>query len=134
MRNLFRKAPPSQLWVRCENERCKELLYVREFENNLKVCHKCEHHARLGARERIAQLVDDESFHECDVELGPGDPLAFVAAGERYADKLVETSAKTGEREAAVGGSATLDGLPLELVVLDFAFLGASMGSVVGEK
>jgi acetyl-CoA carboxylase carboxyl transferase subunit beta len=134
MRNLFRKAPPPQLWVRCENERCKQLLYVREFENNLKVCHKCEHHARLGARERIAQLVDDESFQECDAELAPGDPLAFVADGERYTEKLVETSARTGEREAAVSGSASLDGLPLELVVLDFAFMGASMGSVVGEK
>src|SRR6202521_2966586 len=50
------------LWVRCENERCRELLYVREFENNLKVCHKCEHHARLKARERITQLVDGGSF------------------------------------------------------------------------
>jgi acetyl-CoA carboxylase carboxyl transferase subunit beta len=134
MRNLFRKAPPSQLWVRCENERCKELLYVREFENNLKVCHKCQHHARLGARERVAQLVDPDSFRECDVDLAAADPLRFVAAGERYADKLAETSTRTGEREAAISGSATLDGLPLELVVLDFRFLGASMGSIVGEK
>jgi acetyl-CoA carboxylase carboxyl transferase subunit beta len=134
MRNLFRKAPPSQLWVRCENERCKELLYVREFENNLKVCHKCEHHARLTARERIVQLVDAGSFRECDAALESSDPLGFVAAGERYADKLAATGAKTGEREAAVAGRATLDGLPLELVVLDFGFMGASMGGVVGEK
>src|SRR5919204_3925012 len=98
MRNLFRKAPPYEvvpaqartpvttstdsLWVRCENERCRELLYVREFENNLKVCHKCEHHARLSARERIAQLVDEGSFVEQDNVLTAADPLDFSAAGE----------------------------------------------------
>jgi acetyl-CoA carboxylase carboxyl transferase subunit beta len=154
MRNLFRKQPPyltipaqaraapgasntdgaDGLWVRCENDRCRELLYVREFENNLKVCHKCEHHARLAARERIAQLVDEDSFEEHDAELAPDDPLEFIAAGESYRSKLDDTAEKTGEREAAISGSAALDSLPIELVVLDFAFMGASMGSVVGEK
>ena len=150
MRNLFRKGPsyvtvPAQarapaaeasdsLWVRCENERCRELLYVREFENNLKVCHKCEHHARLSARERVSQLADEDSFVEHDADLAPADPLDFVAAGEAYRRKVQESFERTGEREAAVCGSALLDGQPLELVVLDFAFMGASMGSVVGEK
>jgi acetyl-CoA carboxylase carboxyl transferase subunit beta len=120
--------------VRCENDRCRELLYVREFENNLKVCQKCQHHARLSARERIRQLVDEGSFDEHDAQLAPCDPLGFEAAGERYARKLVGTSSKTGETEAAISGSATIDGVPIELVVLDFAFMGASMGSVVGEK
>jgi acetyl-CoA carboxylase carboxyl transferase subunit beta len=151
MRNLFRKEPsyvsvPGQaraaseaqvgdgLWVRCDNERCRELLYVREFENNLKVCHKCQHHARLTARERLTQLVDDDSFVEQDTELAPGDPLGFTAAGDSYTSRLRAAALKTGEREAAIGGSGTVDGLPLEIVVLDFAFMGASMGSVVGEK
>jgi acetyl-CoA carboxylase carboxyl transferase subunit beta len=151
MRNLFRKekayvtvpaqarpAPagdaPDSLWVRCENEKCRELLYVREFENNLRVCHKCEHHARLSARERIEQLVDEGSFREQDAELAPVDPLDFVAAGESYQHKLIEAASKSGEHEAAVSGSARLEGLPFELVVLDFTFMGASMGSVVGEK
>jgi acetyl-CoA carboxylase carboxyl transferase subunit beta len=153
MRNLFRKEPPyvtipgqtrpapaaskqdgDGLWVRCENERCRELLYVREFENNLKVCHKCEHHARLSARERVEQLVDEGSFSEHDAELAPSDPLGFVAAGESYRSKLDETAAKTGQREAALSGSGAIDGIAVELVVLDFAFMGASMGSVVGEK
>jgi acetyl-CoA carboxylase carboxyl transferase subunit beta len=154
MRNLFRKERryvtlpahqrPAQggnaeknadgLWVRCENEKCRELLYVREFENNLKVCHKCDHHARLSARERIEQLVDEDSFQEHDAELASTDPLNFVASGEPYRRKLREAAAKTGEREAAVCGSATLDSVPIELVVLDFGFMGASMGSVVGEK
>jgi len=136
MRNPFRKtaASPTGLWVRCENERCHELLYVREFENNLKVCHKCDYHARVAARERIEQLVDEDSFREYDAQLAPADPLHFVAAGEAYRDKVIETARKTGEREAAISGSAEIDGLPTELVVLDFAFMGASMGSVVGEK
>lgn len=154
MRNLFRKTPPYEtvpaqarpapgkaavkggdgLWVRCENERCRELLYVREFENNLKVCHKCEHHARLSARERIAQLVDEDSFVEHDANLAPADPLGFVADGERYSLKTRETFQRTGLREAALAGTAALEAIPLELVVLDFAFMGASMGSVVGEK
>src|SRR6266851_5453547 len=152
MRNLFRKAPPyitvpgqarpaqrdqaasDGLWVRCENERCRELLYVREYENNLKVCHKCQHHARLSARERLGQLVDDGSFVEHDAELAPADPLGFTAGDTSYGRKLLEAASKTGEREAAIGGSATIDSVPVELVALDFAFMGASMGSVVGEK
>jgi acetyl-CoA carboxylase carboxyl transferase subunit beta len=153
MRNVFRKEPPyisipaqarpskngsgpqgDGLWVRCENEHCRELLYVREFEKNLKVCHKCEHHARLTARERIHQLVDDGSFVERDAELGPADPLEFVVADQSYGDKIRETQEKSGLTEAAVSGSGRIEGEPLELVVMDFAFLGASMGSVVGEK
>src|SRR6202022_3137759 len=154
MRNLFRKEPryitvPGQartapgakgdktadgLWVRCENERCRELLYVREFENNLKVCHKCEHHARLTARERIQQLVDEGSFVERDAELAPADPLGFAATGESYSRRLTTAASKTGEPEAAISGEAAIDSVPLELVVLDFGFMGASMGSVVGEK
>src|SRR6202165_5451597 len=144
MRNLFRKEPryitvPGQartapgtgadrtadgLWVRCENERCRELLYV----------HKCEHHARLTARERIQQLVDEGSFVEQDANLAPADPLGFAATGESYSRRLIAAASKTGESEAAIGGGATLDRVPLEVVVLDFSFMGASMGSVVGEK
>src|SRR5438876_11682748 len=151
MRNLFRKAPayvtvPGQarpaagdapadgLWVRCENERCRELLYAREFEHNLKVCSKCQHHARLTARERIAQLVDEGSFVEHDRELRGADPLRFEVAGERYVERLQAAAEKTGECEAAIAGNARIDGTAAELVVLDFAFMGASMGSIVGEK
>src|SRR5438132_14369983 len=138
MRELFRKAPPyltvpgrartpaqtspasDGLWVRCENERCRELLYVREFGNNLKVCHKCDHHARLTARERLSQLVDDGSFVEHDVDLAPADPLDFTAGDTSYGRKLIEAASKTGEREAAVAGSATIDSVPVELVALEF--------------
>src|SRR3954467_475461 len=116
MRNLFRKASPYEtvaaqarpapdkaalqggdgLWVRCENERCRELLYVREFENNLKVCHKCEHHARLTARERIGQLVDEGTFVEHDAALRASDPLDFAVSGESYRQRLSAAAQKTG--------------------------------------
>jgi acetyl-CoA carboxylase carboxyl transferase subunit beta len=140
IRNLFRRehreesSVPANMWVRCGNERCKELIYVREFEKNLRVCQKCGHHARVSAHERIAQLVDEGTFQEEDGELRAGDPLSFVSAGQAYRDKLAETRAKTGLREAIVCGLGTIEGVPARLAIADFGFLGASMGSVVGEK
>ncbi|GAC1313342.1 MAG: acetyl-CoA carboxylase, carboxyltransferase subunit beta [Chloroflexota bacterium] len=110
------------------------MLYVREFENNLKVCHKCQHHARLSARERLSQLVDEGSFVEHDANLLAADPLDFDTGGESYVARLAGTRARTGENEAAVCGSATVEAIATELMVLDFGFMGASMGSVVGEK
>jgi acetyl-CoA carboxylase carboxyl transferase subunit beta len=128
-----RDVPPN-LWVRCGNDRCKELIYTREFEKNLRVCQKCHHHARLPASERIAQLLDEGSFQEEDRGLRPGDPLGFVSAGQRYQDKLVETQDKTGLNEAIICGTGAIEGAPLRLAIADFSFMGASMGSVVGEK
>ncbi len=146
MRNLFRKNPkyftipadstpreiPENLWVRCT--RCGELLYVKEFEKNLKVCPKCDYHFRLSAKERIDLLLDRGSFVEMDADMEPGDPLGFVSMGEAYPDKVARTQAKTSLREAVTSGSGTLEGIPIQVAAADFSFLGASMGSVVGEK
>ena len=123
---------PDDLWVKCP--RCQEILYSKELQNNLQVCPKCAHHFRLRARERLAQLVDDGSFREWDAGLRAEDPLRFVDGGGPYGRKLEKTRAKSGEAEAVVSGRATVDGLPIGLVVCDFEFLGASMGSVFGEK
>jgi acetyl-CoA carboxylase carboxyl transferase subunit beta len=125
---------PANLWVRCGNERCKELIYTREFEKNLRVCQKCQFHARLPATERIAMLLDEGSFQEEDHGLRPGDPLGFVSAGQRYQDKLIETQDKTGLPEAVICGTGTIEEAPVRVAVADFSFMGASMGSVVGEK
>lgn len=125
---------PADLWVRCGNAGCKELTYIREFENNLRVCQKCGHHARLGARDRIGQLLDAESFREEDAGMQPGDPLGFVSSGQPYRDKLAQTQAKTDLPEAVVCGTGAIEAAPLRVVVADFGFMGASMGSVVGEK
>jgi acetyl-CoA carboxylase carboxyl transferase subunit beta len=148
MRSLFKDRPhfqrphlprrkpklPANLWVRCENEKCHELLYIREFEQNLKVCQKCDHHARLAAQERIEQLLDRGSFVEEDSDLEAADPLGFESLGLTYPQKLAETRQKTGLREAMSSGRGSLEKLPIRLAVCDFAFMGASMGSVVGEK
>jgi acetyl-CoA carboxylase carboxyl transferase subunit beta len=131
---IGQKEIPANLWVRCGNDRCKELIYTREFEKNLRVCQKCQYHARLSAKQRIAQLLDEGSFHEEDRDLRPGDPLGFVSAGQRYQEKLVETQTKTGLSEAILCGTGTIEGAPVRLAVADFSFMGASMGSVVGEK
>jgi len=124
----------SPQWVRCANEPCGAVLYRRAFRDNHQVCTRCEHHGRLSATDRIMQLVDDDSFVEHDDELVSSDPLQFVAHGQPYQEKLREAQSKTGLNDAAVCGSATIGGSPIELVVLEFAFMGASMGSVVGEK
>ncbi len=140
IRDLFRRDHhvdpdiPADMWVRCGNDRCKDLIYAREFEKNLRVCQKCSHHARLTSQERIAQLIDQGTFHEEDAGLSAGDPLSFVSAGQAYREKVAETRAKTGLREAVVCGAGRIDGVPARVAAADFSFMGASMGSVVGEK
>ncbi|MGI8588413.1 MAG: acetyl-CoA carboxylase, carboxyltransferase subunit beta [Chloroflexia bacterium] len=123
---------PDNMWVKCG--RCKELIYVKEFEKSEKVCQKCGYHARLTASERLAGLLDDDSFKEVAGEIPPGDPLGFRSEDEAYKTKLTETQAKTGIREAVVAGRGTLDGIPLTVAVVDFSFMGGSMGTAYGEK
>ncbi len=123
---------PDDLWVKCPD--CKELLYSKELRRNARVCPRCDHHFRLRARERVFLLADDGSFIEWDTELRPEDPLDFVDGGGPYTDKLRRTRTKSGETEALVTGRATVGGHPVGLAVCDFDFLGASMGSVFGEK
>jgi acetyl-CoA carboxylase carboxyl transferase subunit beta len=123
---------PEDLWVKCPS--CGELIYSKELDRNARVCPKCNHHFRLRARQRIQLLVDPGSFDEWDTGLRPEDPLEFVDGQGAYPDKIARTQAKTGEAEALITGLAKIDGRPLALVVADFDFLGASMGSVWGEK
>ncbi len=123
---------PDNLWVKCP--RCHELIYEKEFERTAKVCQKCRYHFRLSAAERIVLLADPDSFEEHDADLRPGDPLGFVSAGEPYVEKLQKTQARTGLLDALVSGSLRINSWSLEMVVADFSFLGASMGSVFGEK
>jgi acetyl-CoA carboxylase carboxyl transferase subunit beta len=123
---------PDNLWVKCS--RCNDLIYVKEFERTARVCQKCGHHFRLTARERIALLADPDSFEEHDADLWPADPLDFVSATESYSLRLEQTQAKTDLPDALVCGSLVIGGVPAEVAVADFNFLGASMGSVFGEK
>jgi acetyl-CoA carboxylase carboxyl transferase subunit beta len=125
-------AIPEDLWVKCP--KCNELIYSRELANNDQVCPKCSHHFRLGARDRITLLVDEGSFVEWDSGVSPEDPLEFVDPKGSYAEKLVATQAKTGEQESLISGIARIEGRPIVTIVTEFDFMGASMGSVWGEK
>jgi acetyl-CoA carboxylase carboxyl transferase beta subunit/acetyl-CoA carboxylase carboxyl transferase alpha subunit len=123
---------PSDLILKCV--KCNELLYTRDWIKNLKVCPACQHHMRLTARERIMQLLDTDSFVEDGTEVRPVDPLQFVNQSQAYATKLLEAQQKTHLNDAVVIGHGTLHGSRLVVAVMDFHFIGGSMGSVVGEK
>ena len=123
---------PGDLWKKCP--KCSELLYSVELENNLRTCPKCGHHFRLRARERITQLVDEGSFVEWDADVLPADPLSFEDPSGAYSEKLNSTQRKSGESEALITGQGLINDRAIALAVCDFDFLGASMGSVFGEK
>lgn len=126
-----RKEIPAGLWIKCKG--CEETVYKSNLEENLQVCPKCGYHYPLTAPERIALLSDPGSFAEMDATLTSLDPLKFHD-GKMYPEKLTGSTKKSGLKEAVVCGTCTLDQRPLALGVMDFRFLGASMGSVVGEK
>ena len=117
-------------WVKCSG--CARPLYRRRLERDLEVCHECGHHQRLSARARISQLTDPDSFEEFARVPVPHDPLGFSDTAA-YADRLERARRTTGEQEATVAGTARIEGHPLVLLVMDFRFLGGSMGSATGE-
>jgi acetyl-CoA carboxylase carboxyl transferase subunit beta len=123
---------PEDLWIKCP--KCGELIYSRELERSDQICPKCGYHFRLRARQRIVQITDPGSFVEWHASLLPEDPLRFADEGGPYDRKLEQTQGKSGEQEALIVGRGTIDELPVALAVTDFDFLGASMGSVYGEK
>jgi acetyl-CoA carboxylase carboxyl transferase subunit beta len=122
---------PEGLWVKCES--CREIIYKKEIDKNLRICPKCNYHFRISARERLKLLADEGSFVEMDAGLFSSDPLNFKDK-VLYKEKLEENKRKTGLEDAAISGEATVEGHPVVLVIMDFSFIGGSMGSVVGEK
>jgi len=128
--------PSGNLVVKCA--RCKEILIAREWEKNLKVCTRCNYHFKLSAYERIELLVDPDSFVETDADIVSTDPLTFVARTrdevQEYAKKLDDERKKVDLNEGVVTGHGTIESLSLALAIMDFRFIGGSMGSAVGEK
>jgi acetyl-CoA carboxylase carboxyl transferase subunit beta len=126
------------LAVKCP--KCKEILYSRDWQKNLKICSRCGYHFKLTAYERIDLLVDPDSFVEIDTTMLPEDPLHFVVNPPNtpktidYADKLITERQKAAQNEAIISGHATIEGKPLAMAIMDFHFMGGSMGSVVGER
>ncbi len=132
---IKRKQPSSSEqpshWIKCPN--CNALMYYKEVQNRYNVCPKCGYHFRIGAKERIELLADEGSFVEFDAGLEPVDPLKFVDK-KSYKKRVEEGKKKTGRPSSAISGECRIEGIPVQLVVFDFAFMGGSLGSVEGEK
>ena len=122
---------PEGLWTKCPG--CGEVVTKAEFEQNLQVCPKCDHHLTLGAAERIKSLVDEGSFKERDADLLSVDSLKFRGVAT-YQERLETYRKKTGLKDAVITGDAKIRGHSVGLAVMDFNFIAATMGSVVGEK
>ncbi len=126
-----KKEVPDGLWEKCPS--CGEILYRKEVLRQRSVCPKCEFHFRINASAYIDILADEGSFKETEAALSSVDPLQFRDS-KKYSDRLKNAKKKTGRNSAIITGTAIVEGNPAALAVLDFSFLGGSMGSVVGEK
>jgi acetyl-CoA carboxylase carboxyl transferase subunit beta len=126
-----RRDVPSDVFDKCAG--CGEILYGEKLAQNLQVCPTCGHHFRVSAERYVEILLDEGSFNEIDREIASADPLGFQDL-KAYSDRLEVAVAKVGRNEAVLSGTGTLDGMEVALAVMDFRFVGGSMGSVVGEK
>ena len=129
MRGLEEATPG--LWVKCVH--CDNQILKSELEDNLMVCPHCDYHFRINARTRITQLFDRDSFEELFKNILPTNPLDFVDT-ESYTERLKNAHDKTGLDEAVITGLAKIKGKEIAVAVMDFDYMGGSMGSVVGEK
>lgn len=129
--SVKKKEMPQGVWDKCKS--CNNVVYLKQLKDNLNVCPKCSFHSPLIADERIQLLTDKDSFKEIDASMESVDTLKFEGVAS-YSDKLESNKKKTGLKDAIVCGIASLDDRDYALGVMDFRFLGASMGSVVGEK
>ena len=126
-----KRSVPEGLWEKCE--RCGAVLYRPELEENLEVCPKCGFHMPIRARARLAALLDEGMGHEIGAELGPTDVLKFKDQ-KKYSDRIKAAQKSTGERDALVAMEGRLKGHDIVAAAFDFAYMGGSMGSVVGER
>ncbi|MEM8550658.1 MAG: acetyl-CoA carboxylase, carboxyltransferase subunit beta [Verrucomicrobiota bacterium] len=122
---------PTGLWTKCPET--GEIIYNKELEQNWMVVPKSGYHFPLPARRRFALLLDKGSFKEHDADLVSGDPLTFTDS-KPYTTRVAQRQSKTGEKDAVISATGKLEGMPVSMAVMDFSFIGASMGSVVGEK
>jgi len=125
------RSVPEGVWIKCP--KCDAQLYRNELERNLQVCPKCDHHLRIGARQRLNFFLDPDSQKELSGNLESQDPLKFRDS-KRYRDRIAQAQKKTGEKDALVSVSGELLGRPVVACAFEFGFMGGSMGSVVGER
>ncbi|MGN6113710.1 MAG: acetyl-CoA carboxylase, carboxyltransferase subunit beta [Luteimonas sp.] len=126
-----KRSVPEGLWEKCD--KCGTVLYRPELEENLEVCPKCGHHMPIRARARLTAFLDAGTGQEIGAALGPTDVLKFRDQ-KKYADRIKAAQKSSGERDALVALQGTLAGRPVVACAFDFAFMGGSMGSVVGER
>jgi acetyl-CoA carboxylase carboxyl transferase subunit beta len=122
---------PEGLWVKCDN--CKEIIYKKEVAANANVCPKCNYHFRISARERLDALFDEGRYREFDADIEPVDALEFVDI-KPYRERIETYQAQTGLKDAVINAEGLMGGLPVVISVMEYGFMGGSMGSVVGEK
>lgn len=132
MRSEAKKSSvPEGLWHKCPS--CDAVLYKPELEKTLDVCPKCQHHMRINARTRLDIFLDEEGREEIAADLEPVDRIKFRDS-KRYKDRLVAAQKQTGEKDALIALSGTLEGMPVVTAAFEFAFMGGSMGAIVGER
>jgi acetyl-CoA carboxylase carboxyl transferase subunit beta len=129
--NKSKSSVPEGLWHKCTN--CETVIYHAEYEKNLNVCPKCNHHGRISARKRAEIFLDTTNKEEIFDNISPKDILKFKDK-EKYKDKLVSTQKKTGEKDALLVFKGTVNKTPVIVCIFEYTFFGGSMGSVVGEK
>jgi acetyl-CoA carboxylase carboxyl transferase subunit beta len=118
------------LWVKCEN--CRQIIWKKDLEENMNVCPKCEQHFRIDARTRLAQLLDENQYEVFDANLSSTDPLKFVDL-KPYSSRLKNAQKETGLKDAVINAQGRLMGRPVIASVMEYSFIGGSMGAVVGE-
>ncbi|WEJ61910.1 acetyl-CoA carboxylase, carboxyltransferase subunit beta [Thiomicrorhabdus lithotrophica] len=126
-----KKSVPEGLWTKCP--KCESTLYRSEVSRNQEVCPKCDHHMRLGGRQRLETFLDEGTFVETSADISPVDRLKFKDI-KKYKDRISAAQKATGEKDSFITGSGTINGLPVMTAAFEFKFMGGSMGSVVGEK
>ena len=126
-----RRTVPEGLWIKCPS--CEEVLYKTDLEQNLNVCPKCDHHHRIGARQRLDAFLDAEGRYEIGHEVLPVDALKFKDS-RKYPERLKDALETTGETDALVVVGGAVMSIPLVAACFEFDFMGGSMGSVVGER
>ncbi|HTT20643.1 MAG TPA: acetyl-CoA carboxylase, carboxyltransferase subunit beta [Candidatus Sulfotelmatobacter sp.] len=125
-----KKVRTEGLWVKCEN--CRQIIWKKDLEENMNVCPKCDKHFRIDARTRLAQLLDDNQYTTFDTNISSTDPLKFVDL-KPYSSRLKQAQHDTGLKDAVINAQGKLMGKPVIASVMEYAFIGGSMGAVVGE-
>jgi len=125
-----KKVRTEGLWVKCEN--CRQIIWKKDLEENMNVCPKCDKHFRIDARTRLAQLLDDNQYTTFDGDISSTDPLKFVDL-KPYSSRLKQAQHDTGLKDAVINAQGKLMGRPVIASVMEYSFIGGSMGAVVGE-